>query len=168
GAGLCSVTVPVDALPPLTVAGESETVTSGGVDAAGGFTVRPTLAALAPYDADSVTGVVAATDVPVTNAKDADVDPVKTVTLAGRDEKSSGWFVAPLTSIGAGAAAASVTVAMPPSPPRSVVAFAPSDETVTPLTAPTVRTLLSAVVSKNAVNVTVRVVGTPRVKMRNV
>ena len=152
----------------MTVAGESATLTSGGVEVAGGFTVSPTFAALAPNDAVSATAVDEETDVPVTNANDADVDPVKTVTLPGSDEKSSGWFVDTLTTTGAGAAAASVTVAMPPSPPRSVVTFAPSDETVTPLTAPTVRTLLSAVASKYAVNVTLRVVGAPRVKMRNV
>src|SRR5262249_48493948 len=157
-----------DAVPPLTLAGESVTLTSGGVEPAGGLTVSPTFAPLAPYDADSVIAVVEETAVVVTNANDAVVDPVKTVTLAGRDEKSSGWFVETPTSTGAGAGAASVTVATPPSPPRRVVTFAPSDETVTPLTAPTVRTPLSAVASKYAVNVTVRVVGTPRVKIRNV
>jgi hypothetical protein len=73
-----------------------------------------------------------------------------------------------VTSSGAGAAAPRATVATPPSPPRNVVTFAPTDETVTPVTAPTVSTLLSAVESKYAVKVTLRVVGTPRVKMRNV
>ena len=67
-----------------------------------------------------------------------------------------------------GAGAASATVATPPSPPRSVVTFAPSDETVTPVTAPTLRTPLSDVPLKCAVSVTLRVAGTPRVKMRNV
>jgi hypothetical protein len=50
------------------------------------------------------------------------------------------------TSTGAGAASA--TVATPPSPPRNVVTFAPSDDTLTPVTAPTDRTLLSAAPSK--------------------
>lgn len=143
-------------------------MTSGGVASAGGFTVSPRFAALAPYAAVSDTGVEAATDLPVTNAKEAVVDPVKTVTFAGSDVNSSGWFVDTLTRTGTGAGAASATVATPPSPPRSVVTFAPSDVTVTPVTAPTLRTLLSAVASKYAVNVTFRVAGTPRVKMRNV
>lgn len=72
-----------------------------------------------------------------------------------------------MTITGAGAAAASATVATPPSPPRSVVTFAPSADTVTPVTAPTVSAPLSAVPSKYAVNVTLRAVGVPRVKIRN-
>ena len=167
GAAPWSVAVPVDGDPPFTVAGETVTLTSGGVAAAGGLTVNPTLAALAPYAAVSDTGVVAAIALLVTNANDAVVDPVKTVTFAGSDASSSGWFVETVTSSGAGAAAPSATVATPPSPPRSVVTFAPSDDTVTPLTAPTVSTPLSAVESKYAVNVTFREDGTPRVKMRN-
>jgi hypothetical protein len=167
GAALCRVTVPVDDVPPLTVAGETVRLTSGGVAAAGGFTVNARLAVLAPYVAVSDTGVELVTALVVTNANEAVVDPVKNVTFAGSELNSSGWFVDTVTSSGAGAAAASATVATPPSPPRSVVTFAPSDDTVTPPTAPTVSTLLSDVESKYAVNVTFRVVGTPRVKMRN-
>jgi len=54
-------------------------------------------------------------------------------------------------------------VATPPSPPRNVVTFAVSDETATPVTAPTLRTPLNAAPSKYAVSVTLRAVGTPRV-----
>jgi len=124
------------------------TLTTGGVAEAGGFTVNGRLAALPPYAAVNDTGVEDATALLVTNANDAVVDPVKTVTLDGSDEKTSGWFVDTATRSGAGAAAPSATVATPPSPPRNVVTFAPSDETVTPVTAPTVRTPLSAVESK--------------------
>jgi hypothetical protein len=90
GAALCSATVPVDAAPPLTLAGDRVTLISGGVAAAGGLTVRPRLVALAPYDADSETALVADTALLVTNANDALVDPVKTVTVPGSDAKSSG------------------------------------------------------------------------------
>jgi hypothetical protein len=61
-----------------------------------------------------------------------------------------------------------VIVATPPSPPRSAVTFAPSADTVTPVTAPTLSTPLSAVPSKYAVSVTLCAVGRPRVKIRNV
>jgi hypothetical protein len=84
------VTVPVDDVPPFTVAGETVTLMSGGVAAAGGFTVSPRLAALAPYAAVSDTGVDAATAVLVTNANDAVVDPVNTVTFFGSDVNNSG------------------------------------------------------------------------------
>jgi hypothetical protein len=90
GAALCSVTVPVDAAPPLTLAGATTMSTSGGIELADGPTVNPTLAALAPYEADTDTGVVADTDRVVTNANDAVVDPVNTVTFAGSELKSSG------------------------------------------------------------------------------
>jgi hypothetical protein len=148
GAAPASVTVPVAAVPPLTLAGVRTMSTSGGIELAGGFTVNPRLAALAPYEADTDAGVVVETDRLVTNANEALVEPVKTVTLVGSELKSSGWFVDSETSTGAGAGAASATVATPPSPPRSVVTFAPSDDTLTPATAATDRTLLSAVPSK--------------------
>jgi len=90
GAALCSVTVPLAAVPPLTLAGAIARLTSGGTDAAGGFTVSPRLALLAPYDADSDAAVGAETALAVTNANDADVDPVNTVTDGGSEVKSSG------------------------------------------------------------------------------
>lgn len=90
GAALCSVTVPVDVAPPVTLAGDSTTLTSGGIELAGGLTVIPRLAPLAPYAADSDTAVVVDTDWLVTNANDAVVDPVKTVTVGGSELKSSG------------------------------------------------------------------------------
>jgi hypothetical protein len=119
------VTVPVDDAPPFTVAGDNVTLTSGGVELAGGFTVSPTFAALAPYAAVSDTAVEVVTDLLVTNANEAVVDPVKTVTFGGNAVKSSRWFVDTLTRTGTDAGAASDTVAMPPSPPPSVVTFAP-------------------------------------------
>ena len=90
GAALCSVTVPVDVAPPATLAGDTETSTRGGIELAGGLTVIPRLAPLAPYAADSDTVVVVDTDRLVTNANDAVVDPVKTVTVGGSELKSSG------------------------------------------------------------------------------
>ena len=82
--------MPVDDSLPFTLVGESVTSTSGGVELAGGFTVSARLAALAPYDADSVTGVEAVADLFVTNPNDAVVQPVNAVTFAGNDENSSG------------------------------------------------------------------------------
>ena len=90
GAALWSVAVPIDEVPALTVAGDSVTEMSGGVALAGGLTVRARFAALAPYAADSDTGVVAVTALPVTNANEAVVEPVNTVMLAGKDVNSSG------------------------------------------------------------------------------
>ena len=84
------MTVPDDEAPPVTDAGDTDTpITGGDVDAAG-LTVNGRLAALAPYDAEIVTGVEAVTVLFVTNANDADVDPVKTVRFGGSDENSSG------------------------------------------------------------------------------
>ena len=60
------------------------------MEPADGLTVSATAAALEPYAADSDTGVEAATDLLVTNANDALVDPVNTVTFAGSDVNSSG------------------------------------------------------------------------------
>ena len=77
-------------MPAVTVVGDSDTLTSVGVALAGGFTVSATLATLDPYAADSDTGVELATDLLVTNAKMADVEPVNTVTFVGSDVNSSG------------------------------------------------------------------------------
>lgn len=82
--------MPVDDAPPTTLDGDSVTSMSGGVTLAGGFTVSPRLAALAPYAADNETGVDAVADLFVTNANDALVEPVKIVRLRGSDENSSG------------------------------------------------------------------------------
>ena len=90
GAALCSVAVPVDDVPELTVVGDNVTEMSGGVALAGGFTVRARFAALAPYAADSDTGVEAVTALLVTNANIAVVEPVNTVIFAGSDVNSSG------------------------------------------------------------------------------
>lgn len=84
------MTVPVDDAPPLTLDGDTVTLTSGGIVSAGGFTVNARLAALAPYADVSETDVVLAIDFAVTNANEAVVDPLKTVTLAGSEVKSSG------------------------------------------------------------------------------
>jgi hypothetical protein len=77
-------------VPPETFAGDSVTSMSGGVELAAGLTVSARPAALAPYDADNDTAVDAATDLVVTNANDALVEPAKNVTLAGSDVNSSG------------------------------------------------------------------------------
>ena len=74
----------------MTVAGDTVTLTSGGIASAGGFTVNARLAALAPYADVSETDVGLAIDFAVTNANEAVVDPLKTVTLAGSEVKSSG------------------------------------------------------------------------------
>ena len=84
------MTVPIDDVPLFTVAGETVTSMSGGVAAAGGFTVSPRLAALAPYAAVSDTGVDEVTALLVTKANDAVVDPVNTVTFFGSDANNSG------------------------------------------------------------------------------
>ena len=60
-AALCSVTVPVDVAPPLTLACDTTTLTSGGIELAAGLTVIPRLAPLAAYVADSNTAVVVGT-----------------------------------------------------------------------------------------------------------
>ena len=84
------MTVPEDAAPALTDAGDTVTPITGGDADAGGLTVSGRFAALAPYDAAIVTCVEAATLLFVTNANDAVVEPVKTVTLGGSDENRSG------------------------------------------------------------------------------
>jgi hypothetical protein len=169
GAAPASVTVPVDEPPPLTVLGASETEIAGGKASAGGPTVRPRLALLVPYAAVSVTAVEALAVLFVTNANEPLVEPLLTNTDDGSDENSSGWFVEILkyTPPTTGTGAARLTVAMPPSPPFRFVTLAVIDETVTPVTAPTVRTWLRAAPSKCAVMVTLRVDGTPVVKIRN-
>jgi hypothetical protein len=90
GAALFNVTVPVDDAPAFTVVGATVTLTSGGVAAAGGFTVSPRLAVLAPYAAARDTAVEEVTALLVTNANDAVVDPVNTVMVCGSDVNNSG------------------------------------------------------------------------------
>ena len=80
GAAPPSVTVPVDGVPPLTVAGLSATEDSAA--AVAGFTVSKVVLVVPPYDAEMVIGVGAVTALVVT-VNVALVAPAATVTLAG-------------------------------------------------------------------------------------
>jgi hypothetical protein len=76
GAGPSIVTVPVELLPPATVAGDSVRPTSGGVAPALGLTLSTTLAELEPYDAEMDAWLEVLTDLLVMNANPVLVDPV--------------------------------------------------------------------------------------------
>src|SRR5262249_44204699 len=134
GAGLPSVTTPALEVPPLTLAGLSETPMTGGIVEAAGPTESATLEALAPYAAVSATGVAAPTNLLVTKANELLVEPAKTTAVSGSDENSSGWFVDIATSSVTGAGAESWTLATPPCPPLRFVTLEVSDDTVVPVT----------------------------------
>src|SRR5262249_12355459 len=100
------ITVPVDALPPGTVAGSSVTD-----ETPGGMTVSCTLRVTPPDVPEIVTITVDNVTVLVVTAKLAVVEPGGTVTFAGT-ATTAGWLLTRLTTVPP-AAAAALTVAVP-------------------------------------------------------
>ena len=131
GAAALSLTVPVEAFPPTTVDGLTETVESVGPVAAGGFTVSTAVCVAPAKTAEIVADVDAVTDV-VVMVNVALVAPAATVTLAGTAaaaELSESDTAAPP----AGAAALSVTVPVDELPPTTVDGLSDTAESVGPV-----------------------------------
>jgi hypothetical protein len=117
GAAAVRVTVPCDAVPPVTLAGL--TVTPCRPAAGGsGVTVRVVVLLMPLYDAVSVTAVLAATEA-VATANDAPVAPAATVMLAGTVAAPVLPLVSATTAPPDGAAADKVTVPVDPAPPTT-------------------------------------------------
>jgi len=115
GAGPLIVTVPVEVLPPRTVAGFNErAVTTAGL------TVSVAAALLAPRTA-LMDGVVAAATPVVVTWKVAEVEPAVTVTVAGT--VADGSLDESVTVVSAAVGPLSVTVPVEEVPPVTVVGF---------------------------------------------
>jgi hypothetical protein len=122
-AGLLTVAVPAEVLPPVTPAGTSEIELSTGT----GFTVSVAVFVTPLYTAEIVTDVDVVTTVVVT-VNVAEVAPWATVTLAGTEaavvfELDSVTVMPP-----AGAAWLSVTVPVEALPPITVLGLTETDE----------------------------------------
>ena len=127
GAAAVRVTVPVDLFPPLTMVGFR--VSEESVTVAGGVMVREACTELLPRVAVITAVVVVVTDVVVT-VNEAVVAPAVTVTLPGTLAEE--LLLAKLTTVPpAGAALLKVTVPRDALPPRTLLGFNVSEETVT-------------------------------------
>jgi hypothetical protein len=131
GAPLVNVTVPCDALPPVTVVGltltEDRLAGTGG--GGGGPTLSDAVLVTPLKDAEIVTLLVVLT-VTVLMVKLALVEPAATVTLAGV-EATPGLLLDAVTSAPPlGAALLNVTVPCELFPPTRLVGFSDSDESV--------------------------------------
>jgi hypothetical protein len=120
GARPVSVTVPVELLPPVTVAGLRVRV-----DRAGGFTVSVPVLLTPPADAVTTTAVWFATGV-VVIVNVADVVPAATVTVAGTCAVDALLLDSATTVPPVGAAAFSVTVPVDDAPPITEVGLSVS------------------------------------------
>ena len=121
GAAPLSVTVPVDDVPPLTVAGL--TATEDSTAAVAGFTVSRVVLVVPPYEAVMVTGVAAVTAL-VVIVNVALLVPAATVTLAGTVAADT-LLERSTTTPPLGAAPLSVTVPVDDAPPLTVVGLSP-------------------------------------------
>jgi len=126
GAALLSVTVPVAALPPVTLDGDTliaDTLAGGGT----GVTVRVAVRVVLPCVAVIATDVEVATEL-VAIAKLTLVAPDATVTLPGTDA-TVGFALERLTTTGLlPAALVRVTVPVAPLPPTTVVGLAATED----------------------------------------
>jgi hypothetical protein len=125
GAALVNVAVPVEELPPPTLAGLTATAERAGEEGAG-FTPSAANRVEFPRVAASCTVVPALGNVVI--VKLALVAPVATVTLAGT-LAAPGWLLDKLTTVPpAGAALGSVTVPVEGLPPVTLVGLTVKDE----------------------------------------
>jgi hypothetical protein len=123
GAAALSVTVPVDPVPPVTLAGFTETE-----EITGGFTVSEVFW-LPLYVPVSVTSVAVPTENVVTGNV-AVVAPAATVTLAGTVAAEASLLASVTTAPPAGAAALNVTDPVEPVPPDTLAGLTETEETV--------------------------------------
>ena len=118
GAALVSVTVPCDAVPPVTLAGL--TATDDNAAAAGVFDVVNTALRLTPPDTPLMVAEVDAAAVAVVTVNVPLVAPAATVTLAGTVARAVLLLVSVTTAPPEGAALASVAVPCEVLPPATV------------------------------------------------
>src|SRR5580704_11999443 len=124
GAAPLSVTVPIDDVPPLTLAGLR--VTEDSATAVAGFTVSKVVWVVPPYEAEMVTGVAAVTALVVT-VNVALVAPAATVTLAGT-VAADPLLERATTAPPVGAAPLSVTVPVDGAPPLTVAGLSATED----------------------------------------
>jgi hypothetical protein len=122
GAGLASVTVPVEGLPPMTEVGDRPTDVSTG-----GVTVRVAVWLTLLKEAVIVTGVLAATG-SVVAVKVAVVAPAATVTDAGTWAAAVLFELRLTTAPPVGAGPSRVTVPVEDTPPTTEVGDRPTEE----------------------------------------
>jgi hypothetical protein len=128
GAGALNVTVPVDALPPTTLAGLSDTAESAGPLVPAGLSVSVALFVAFWYDAEMDTVVVAVTCAVLT-LNVARVCPAGTTTLFGTTASTVLLLASVTTAFPVGAADCNVTVAVEEAPPVTVFGLSVTEET---------------------------------------
>lgn len=128
GAAALSVTVPVEPLPPTTVAGLSETAESVGPVVPAVVSVSVALFVTFWYDAEMDTVFVDVT-CPVLTVNVARVCPAGTTTLFGTTASSVSLLASVTTALPVGAAEFNVTVAVDEPPPVTVFGLSVTDET---------------------------------------
>src|SRR5262245_40758032 len=129
GAAAVRVTVPVDGVPPVTLAGLTAMAESATA-ATGGFTFRTT-ERVAPRAAVIVTGVEAVTEAVVTVKVVLD-EPTGTVTLCGTVAVAGSLLDSVTTAQQTETTPVSVTVPIELAPPVRLVGLRVSDESVGP------------------------------------
>jgi hypothetical protein len=128
GAAALNVTVPVEPLPPTTVAGLSETADSVGPVPPAALSVSVALVVTFSYDAEMDTVFVDVT-CPVLTVKVARVCPAGTTTLFGTTASSVSLLASVTTAFPFGAADFNVTVAVEEAPPVTGFGLSVTDET---------------------------------------
>ena len=131
GAALVNVTVPVDELPPVIVAGLTLTDESAAVLPPEAVTERITVRVTPPCDAEIADELLKLTAL-VETVKVALVAPAATVTAAGTVAVAVFELLSATEAPPAGAAADSVTVPVDGLPPATVVGLSVSVESVGP------------------------------------
>ena len=135
GAAAVKVTVPVEELPPVTVAGLTETAESEGPEEAAGFIVSTALYEEDPMAARMFAAAMELTG-PVVIVKLALTEPAGIVTLGGTETEglpTAALAVIETTAPSAGAGAPSVTVPVDGLPPTTVLGFSCNDEITGPV-----------------------------------
>lgn len=128
GAAALNVTVPVEPLPPTTVAGLSDTAESVGPVAPAAVSVSVALFVTFWYDAEMDTVLVAVTW-PVLTVNVARVCPAGTTTLFGTTASNVSLLASVTTAFPFGAADCNVTVAVEEPPPVTGFGLSVTDET---------------------------------------
>ena len=142
GAGADRLTVPVEALPRITLDGfrpsEAMVAAGGGGGGGGGVMVSALVFVVPPIEAVTPTTAVVVTAEVVT-VKDADEAPAATSTLAGTPTVVGLALDTPTTVPPDGAAPLSVTVPVDGLPPTTLGGVTPSDASDTALAGPGVQ-----------------------------
>lgn len=128
GAAALNVTVPVELLPPTTLAGLSDTAESVGPVVPAALSVSVALFVAFWYDAEMDTVLVDVT-CPVLTVNVARVCPAGTTTLFGTTARSVSLLASVTTAFPFGAADCNVTVAVEEAPPVTGFGLSVTDDT---------------------------------------